>query len=106
MPSLQMQSSCHSPPPLSPPPTLSPFSTTSSGSPLRVAPTLDRYESFIFDCDGVLWTGSQPIPGSVETLKYLHNAGKQLLFITNNASKSRMQYQAKFAKLGPACEAG
>jgi len=61
---------------------------------------IDQYDSYIFDCDGVIWQGSQLLPGAKEFLKGLHDAGKKLFFVTNNASKSRKEYHKKFVDLG------
>jgi len=36
----------------------------------------DKYEYFLFDCDGVLWLGAESIAGSFETLSYLMKKGK------------------------------
>ncbi|KAG5192834.1 haloacid dehalogenase-like hydrolase family protein [Tribonema minus] len=64
------------------------------------------HDNFLLDCDGVLWAGSGALPGesastgAVETLDALRAAGKRVLFITNNSSKSRRQYAAKFAAFG------
>ena len=32
---------------------------------------LDKYDTWLFDCDGVLWEGTRLIPGVVEVLSYL-----------------------------------
>jgi 4-nitrophenyl phosphatase len=61
---------------------------------------LDRYDSFIFDCDGVLWNGKSPIHGSADAIAHLKEAGKQCYFLTNNSASSRTQYVAKFSSLG------
>ncbi|CAG9467071.1 unnamed protein product [Pedinophyceae sp. YPF-701] len=61
---------------------------------------LQGCSTVILDCDGVLWRGDQVIPGAVEAIRKMRDAGKQLLFVTNNASKSRWQYAEKFASLG------
>jgi phosphoglycolate phosphatase len=50
----------------------------------------------LFDCDGVLWKGSQLIEGSKEALSAFESQGKRLLFVTNNSSKSREAYCHKF----------
>jgi phosphoglycolate phosphatase len=53
----------------------------------------------LFDCDGVLWKGSQLIEGSKEALSAFERQGKRLLFVTNNSSKSREAYCQKFKGL-------
>lgn len=59
-----------------------------------------QVEAFIFDCDGVIWRGDTLIPGVPETLDMLRKAGKKLIFVTNNSTKSRKGYQGKFTNLG------
>ncbi|KAI6145226.1 HAD-like domain-containing protein [Pisolithus tinctorius] len=61
---------------------------------------LNKYDTWMFDCDGVLWHGDRPIEGAVEVLDMLRKRGKRLLFVTNNATKSRRSYKAKFDQLG------
>ncbi|KIK96075.1 hypothetical protein PAXRUDRAFT_139268 [Paxillus rubicundulus Ve08.2h10] len=61
---------------------------------------LEKYDTWMFDCDGVLWHGDRPIEGAVEVLDILRKRGKRLLFVTNNASKSRKSYKGKFDQLG------
>lgn len=61
---------------------------------------LEKINTVILDCDGVLWRGSELIPGTLEGLAALRNLGKRLLFVTNNSSKSRQQYLSKFTGLG------
>lgn len=66
----------------------------------HVASLLDKYDNFLFDCDGVVWLDETLIPGMLETIKYLQANGKGFAFITNNSSKSRNEYIGKFKKLG------
>eukprot|EP00245_Coleochaete_scutata_P004678 TRINITY_DN17502_c0_g1_i1.p1 TRINITY_DN17502_c0_g1~~TRINITY_DN17502_c0_g1_i1.p1 ORF type:complete len:380 (-),score=69.30 TRINITY_DN17502_c0_g1_i1:282-1421(-) len=73
----------------------------------KVAPRLedvdaliDSVETFIFDCDGVIWKGDSLIEGVPETLDLLRSKGKRLVFVTNNSTKSRKQYGKKFETLG------
>ncbi|KAH7660227.1 HAD-superfamily hydrolase subfamily IIA protein [Dioscorea alata] len=61
---------------------------------------IDSVDAFLFDCDGVIWTGYKLIDGVPEVLQTLRSLGKKLLFVTNNASKSRKQYVKKFHTLG------
>ncbi|KAL5711696.1 hypothetical protein ACHQM5_013952 [Ranunculus cassubicifolius] len=73
----------------------------SSAQPLQ-NPTqlIDSVETFIFDCDGVIWKGDSLIDGVPETLDMLRAEGKRLVFVTNNSTKSRKQYGKKFETLG------
>eukprot|EP00922_Rhytidocystis_sp_ex-Travisia-forbesii_P021577 GHVS01031600.1.p1 GENE.GHVS01031600.1~~GHVS01031600.1.p1 ORF type:complete len:396 (+),score=68.88 GHVS01031600.1:216-1403(+) len=61
---------------------------------------VEQADVFLFDCDGVLWHGDKLIERVIETLEQLQAAGKQLYFVTNNSSKSRQGYLAKFQRLG------
>jgi len=59
-----------------------------------------EYDTFLFDCDGVLWQGDVLIPGAKEALAFLRQQKKRIIFVTNNASKSRRAYKKKFDVLG------
>ncbi|CAN1169897.1 Phosphoglycolate phosphatase 2 [Linum perenne] len=61
---------------------------------------IDSVEAFLFDCDGVIWKGDKLIDGVSQTLDLLRSKGKKLVFVTNNSTKSRSQYAAKFHSLG------
>ncbi len=47
---------------------------------------------FILDLDGTVYLGGNPFPGVQKFLNYLTGQNKQLLFITNNSSKSFKKY--------------
>lgn len=64
------------------------------------ADLLNKYDTFLFDCDGVLWSGSEQVTGAADALAKLRQAGKQIVFVTNNASVSRAKYIHKFEKMG------
>ncbi|XP_058756127.1 phosphoglycolate phosphatase 1A, chloroplastic-like [Vicia villosa] len=75
--------------------------TKALAQPLQNADELiDSVETFIFDCDGVIWKGDSLIEGVPETLDMLRAKGKRLVFVTNNSTKSRKQYGKKFETLG------
>ncbi|PQQ05803.1 phosphoglycolate phosphatase 1B chloroplastic-like [Prunus yedoensis var. nudiflora] len=77
------------------------FTTRASAQPLTNADELiDSVQTFIFDCDGVIWKGDKLIDGVPETLDLLRSKGKRLVFVTNNSTKSRKQYGKKFETLG------
>lgn len=61
---------------------------------------VDRYDTFLFDCDGVLWSGSRQIGQSAKAIAKLHALGKTVVFVTNNSTKSREEYRRSMAKLG------
>jgi len=61
---------------------------------------LDKYDTWLFDCDGVLWNGDKLVEGAKEVLEMLRRQSKSVIFVTNNATKSRKNYKKKFDKLG------
>lgn len=60
----------------------------------------DDFQGFIFDLDGVIWSGETLINGVDEAIKKLRKQGKTILFLTNNASKSRREYAEKLSGFG------
>lgn len=58
------------------------------------------HDTFIFDCDGVIWRGTEQIPGAAETIATLRHLGKRIMFVTNAASLSRPELRAKLEGLG------
>ncbi|KAL9254057.1 Phosphoglycolate phosphatase 2-like protein [Drosera capensis] len=69
-------------------------------TPTAAADLVDSVDVFIFDCDGVIWKGDRLVDGVYETLELLRSKGKQLVFVTNNSSKSRRKNAEKFHSLG------
>ncbi len=53
---------------------------------------VDRYDSFIFDFNGVLWYGPTRYKDAFETLHKLRDMKKNIYFITNCSSDTRQQY--------------
>ena len=66
----------------------------------KIEEILASKETFMFDCDGVVWKQSTVYPQVPEFLRHLRNLGKKIFFISNNNSKSRRQYLEKFSRLG------
>lgn len=54
----------------------------------------------LLDIDGVLWSGATVIPGAPEALTLFRQSGKQVRFLSNNASLSRQGLLATFEKRG------
>ncbi|AZV76519.1 TIGR01459 family HAD-type hydrolase [Parasedimentitalea marina] len=60
----------------------------------------DQIDVFVFDAFGVLNVGERPIPGAHDRVQQLREMGKQVLVLTNAASFTRAQTEAKFSRLG------
>jgi glycerol 3-phosphatase-2 len=60
----------------------------------------DRFDGFLIDLDGVVWVGREPVPGSVETLRELHEAGKEIVFVTNNPGRPPATYVERLREAG------
>ena len=56
--------------------------------------------ALIIDMDGVLWHGTQAIPGLVEFFKTLNELDIRYILATNNASLTPEQYVTKLANMG------
>lgn len=61
-------------------------------------------ELFLFDLDGTVNMGDEPLPGAIETLNRLTDAGRKVCFVTNNSSKSKYDYLKKIRGLGYDCK--
>ncbi|KAG9041082.1 hypothetical protein FS837_012763 [Tulasnella sp. UAMH 9824] len=73
-------------------------------SKAEYASFVDRFDTFMFDCDGVLWHDEELVPGAVQVLEHLRSLKKKIIFVTNNATKSRKNYKKKFDRLGVQAE--
>jgi len=63
-------------------------------------PLADRFDGLLIDLDGVVWIGREPVPGSVETLRALLDAGKRIVFVTNNPGRLPEAYVERLQGLG------
>lgn len=48
----------------------------------------DRYDAILFDLDGVLYRGAEPVPAAAESLARLRAIGKAIVFVTNNSGRT------------------
>ncbi|TPX51735.1 hypothetical protein SeLEV6574_g00141 [Synchytrium endobioticum] len=60
---------------------------------------LSSVDTFLLDCDGVIWSGNHVFQNVRHVLDTLRSMGKTLLFVTNNSTKSRAAYRKKFISL-------
>jgi HAD superfamily hydrolase (TIGR01450 family) len=61
---------------------------------------LERYDAFAFDLDGVIWLAHHIIPEVPGAIQAVRDAGKPLLFLTNNASYLPSWIVARLAEGG------
>jgi NagD protein len=61
---------------------------------------LAKINFFILDLDGTIYLENKLLKGSLDFLNKLKNQQKNFVFLTNNSSKNRADYQQKLAELG------
>jgi glycerol-1-phosphatase len=61
---------------------------------------LDGYDLVILDLDGVVYLGTEPIPGAAEAIGRLHAGGRRVAYATNNAGRSPQEVAALLVSLG------
>lgn len=81
-------------PSLARPPTL-----VFSGPSPALSTWFEAIDTFLCDCDGVVWRGEEGVPGVGAFVAAAKAAGKRVLFVTNNSTKSRVEYAAKLARV-------
>ncbi|MHA4806727.1 HAD-IIA family hydrolase [Flavitalea flava] len=57
-------------------------------------------KGFLIDMDGVIYKGSEPIPGAVEFINNLRDKGYPFLFLTNNSQRTNRDVCYKLRKMG------
>ncbi|KAL2885525.1 4-nitrophenyl phosphatase [Ceratocystis lukuohia] len=76
-----------------------------SGNPAAIDKFLEGFDvSYTLCFSGVLWSGDSVYENIPETLNMLKAKGKKIVFVTNNSTKSRNDYQKKLTKMGIQCE--
>jgi HAD superfamily hydrolase (TIGR01457 family) len=61
---------------------------------------LREVRCFLFDMDGTVYLGSRLLPGAADLLGELENRSVPFYFVTNNSSRSRVDYADKLTALG------
>lgn len=59
-----------------------------------------KKKGFLIDMDGVIYKGSEPIPGAVEFINGLRDRGLPFLFLTNNSQRTSRDVCYKLNKMG------
>jgi glycerol 3-phosphatase-2 len=60
----------------------------------------DDFDGFLVDLDGVVWLGRELLPGAAETLGELREAGREVVFVTNNPGRSAEEYAERLRGQG------
>jgi glycerol-1-phosphatase len=82
--------------------------TGSGGGPLATGtpvPPSQLYDVALLDLDGVVYVGSDAVPGVPAALAVARTAGMRLGFVTNNAARTPEQVAQHLTELGIAAEA-
>ncbi|MCD4671805.1 MAG: HAD-IIA family hydrolase [Anaerolineaceae bacterium] len=61
---------------------------------------LGKIRCYLLDMDGTIFLGNQLLPGALDFLELLTQQGIQYYFLTNNSSRSKIEYANKLAQFG------
>ncbi|GIH19251.1 HAD-IIA family hydrolase [Rugosimonospora africana] len=64
------------------------------------ARVVDGYDLIIFDLDGVVYLGTEPVPGAADAINRLHEEHRALAYATNNAGRLPQDVAALLVSLG------
>ncbi|MFC7419980.1 HAD-IIA family hydrolase [Iodobacter arcticus] len=64
---------------------------------------LAKKNVFLIDLDGVVYKGSKPVDGAIEAIQRLREAGKKIIYLTNNSARSPLSIRNKLEGMGIAC---
>src|SRR4051794_8313730 len=68
--------------------------------PLPLSAAVRPYDHILLDLDGCLWVGDEALPGAVEAVAALREAGKSVLFLTNDVRHPPEGFVRKLWRLG------
>jgi HAD superfamily hydrolase (TIGR01450 family) len=67
---------------------------------LPLSPAVRPYDHMLLDLDGTVWLGDSALPGAVEAVAALREAGKAVLFLTNDVRHPPEGFVRKLWRLG------
>src|ERR687890_2665049 len=67
---------------------------------MPLTPLVAGYDQLILDLDGCVWVGPDPIPGAVEAIGALRDAGKRIAFVTNDPRHAGEEFVRKLWGIG------
>lgn len=65
---------------------------------------VDGHDAALFDLDGVVYLGPDPVPGAADGIAELRRRGIRIGFVTNNAARTPQAVAAHLRELGVAAE--
>lgn len=65
---------------------------------------MDELQAVLFDLDGTVYLGDQPLPGAVSFIRRLRAEGIRTMFISNKPLEPRRVYAEKLSRLGIAAQ--
>ncbi|MCK4845060.1 MAG: HAD-IIA family hydrolase [Candidatus Heimdallarchaeota archaeon] len=66
----------------------------------RIENAFNEIDAWLFDGDGVLYKENEPLPGALEVLTILQEQQKEVFLLTNNSTKTRVEFQEKLSSMG------
>mmetsp|Transcript_42893 Transcript_42893/g.98408 ORF Transcript_42893/g.98408 Transcript_42893/m.98408 type:complete len:357 (+) Transcript_42893:97-1167(+) len=73
----------------------------SSGYYVPTLEDIESYETYVFDCDGVIWgIKDEDSKTAVAMINHLLGLGKRAMFVTNNSNKRRAEFVAELERRG------
>lgn len=63
-------------------------------------PSLQDKTAFVCDMDGVIYHGSNLLPGVKDFVEWMQAENKKFLFLTNNSAKTRRELSEKLSRMG------
>jgi HAD superfamily hydrolase (TIGR01450 family) len=58
------------------------------------------FDGYAFDLDGTVYLGNAPLPGAIETIERVRQAGRPVVFVTNNPLHTAEDYADKLRGFG------
>jgi HAD superfamily hydrolase (TIGR01450 family) len=65
-----------------------------------LSPAVRPYDHLLLDLDGTVWVGDSAIPGAIDAVAALREAGKAVLFLTNDVRLAPEAFVRKLWRLG------
>ena len=67
---------------------------------MAVMSLLDDYDALLFDLDGTIYRGEEPVPGADRAVDAAHDSGTKVRFVTNNASRGPDEVAGHLTEIG------